>query len=229
MDELKKFLNAQINSGTPSELNIPLRIFSIPGISEENKGDGQPMVDESSQEEKWEPLQQLRDGTFFDTTDIKKKDAAKLPRELIQDFQEDYTEEQRQNLYEKILEMGIPEKLHLAIFANRETRKLLIRDPNKMIALNVLKNAKVNENEVLQYAKRRDLSQDIILAIAQDQKWKKNYLIKLALVSNPKTPLLVALYFLSHLHEKDLKSLSRDQNVSSVLRWHAQQILLKKK
>jgi hypothetical protein len=187
------------------------------------------MVDEPSQEKKWEPLQQLRDGTSFDTTDIKKKDATKLPRELTHDFQEDYTEEQRQNLYEKILNMGIPEKLHLAIFANRETRKLLIRDPNKRIALNVLRNAKVNENEVLQYAKRRDLSQDIILAIAQDQKWKKNYLIKLALVSNPKTPLFVALNFLSHLHEKDLKLLSRDQNVSSVLRWHAQEILLKRK
>ena len=65
MDELKKFLNAQLNSGTPSELNITPRLFSIPGISEKNKGDGQPMVDEPSQEEKWEPLQQLGDGNLL--------------------------------------------------------------------------------------------------------------------------------------------------------------------
>jgi hypothetical protein len=147
---------------------------------------------------------------------------------LIHDFQEDYSDEQRQNLYHKILDMGIPERQRLAILGNREARSLLIRDPNKMIALSVLKNAKVNESEVLQYAQRRDLAQDIILAIAQDLKWRKNYPIKFALVSNPKIPLSVSISLVSHLYERDLKSLSRDNNVSSVLRRMAQQILHKR-
>ena len=148
---------------------------------------------------------------------------------MIHDFQENYTDEQRQNLYEKILDMSVPEKFRLAIFANREARNLLIRDPNKMVAMTVLRNGKVKENEVLDMPQRKDLSEDVILAIAQDQKWKKNYPIKFAIVSNPKTPLFVAISFLPHLYEKDLNLLSRDQNVSSALKRKAQEILLKKK
>jgi hypothetical protein len=227
MDELKNFLNTQMNSGAPSELNIPPGLSST-GISVMNKENGQPIVDEPSQEEKWKPLYQREKKTFSAAADGKEKDATKLPPELIYDFQEDYSDEQRQDLYHKILDMGIPERQRLAILANREARNLLIRDPNKLISLNVLKNAKVNESEVLQYAQRRDLAQDIILGIAQDQKWRKNYPIKFALVSNPKTPLSVSITFVSHLHERDLKLLSRDKNVSSVLRRRAEEILHKK-
>ncbi len=181
------------------------------------------------QDEKWEPILQREDEPFSDTGDLKEEVAIDLPHELIYDFQENYTEEQRQNLYRKILNMGIPEKQRLTILANRETRNLLIRDPNKMIGLSVLKNAKIDESEILRYAQRRDLSPDILSAIAQHQKWRKNYLIKFALVCNPKTPLSVSVSYLSHLYEKDLKSLSHDKNVSSVLRRRAQEILLNKK
>ena len=227
MEELKKFLNAQMNLGAPSELNIPPILSPPLGILEMNRKEKPPRIDEPPQEGKWKPLQQREKETFSAAADGKEEDATKLPPELIYDFQKNYTEEQRQNLYHKILDMGIPERQRLAILGNREARNLLIRDPNKMIALNVLKNAKLNESEVLQYAQRRDLPQDIILAIAQDQKWRKNYPIKFALVSNPKTPLSVSITFVSHLHERDLKLLSRDKNVSSVLGRRAQEILHK--
>ena len=228
IDELKNILNAQMNSGASSELNIPLGLLPPFGIPVMDSEGGQPIADEPSQEEKWKPLYQREKETFSAAADGKEEDATKLPPELIYDFQEDYNDEQRQNLYHKILDMGIPERQRLAILANREARNLLIRDPNKMVSLNVLKNAKVNESEVLQYAQRRDLAQDIILAIAQDQKWRKNYPIKFALVSNPKTPLSVSITFVSHLHERDLKLLSRDKNVSSILRRRAEEILDKR-
>ena len=124
--------------------------------------------------------------------------------------------------------MSSREKFRLAILGNREARNLLIHNPDKLISMAVLRNPKLNENEVLQYAGRRNLSEDIILAIAKDPKWTKNYLIKFALVSNPKTPLSVALNFLPHFHEKDLKSLSRDKDVSSVLSRAAHQTFLKR-
>ncbi len=187
------------------------------------------MVDDLIQEEKWEPLQEREDEPFSDTTDVKEEDAATFPLEMIEDLQESYTEEQRRNLYQKIVEMNASEKFRLAILANREVRSLLIHDPEKMISLAVLKNRKVNESEVLQYAQRKYLSEDVILAIAKDQKWKKNYQIKSAIVSNPKTPLSVAIHLLPHLHERDLKSLSREKEVSSVLRRKAQETLSPKK
>ena len=228
LEGLKNFLKTQMNLGVPPELNIPPVLLPSPGISESDKREKPPTVDESSQEEGWGPLRQRKKETFSAEADRKEEDVTKLPPELIYDFQEDYSDEQRQDLYHKILDMGIPERQRLAILANREARNLLIRDPNKMISLNVLKNAKINESEVLQYAQRRDLAQDIILAIAQDQKWKKNYPIKFALASNPKTPLSVSIAFMPHLHERELKLLSRDKNVSSVLRRRAEEILHKR-
>ena len=222
MEELKKFLNAQMNFGVPSELNIPPILLPPLETLEMNRREKPPRVDEPPQEGKWELLQQREEETDSELDEVKEEAAAKFPRELILESQEYHTDEQRQKLSHKILYMSVPEKQRLAALANRETRTLLIRDPNKTISLNVLKNAKINESEILQYAQRRDLSPEIISAIAQEQKWKKNYPIKFALVSNPKTPLSVSIGFVSHLYERDLKLLSRDNNVSSVLRRRAQ-------
>ena len=226
-EELKNFLKAQMNLGVPAEVNIPPELWSPLKMLEMDE-EKPPTVGEPTQEEGWRSLQQRKKETFSAKAGSREDDETKLSPELLYDLQEEYTEEQRQNLYHKILDMGVPERQRLAILANREARTLLIRDPNKLIALNVLKNAKVNESEVLQYAQRRDLAQDIILAIAQDQKWRKNYPIIFALVSNPKTPLSVSITFVSHLHERDLNLLSRDKNVSSVLRRKAEEILHKR-
>lgn len=187
------------------------------------------MANEPIQEKKWEGLgQQLEDETFLDKIVVKEEEVANFPPELIHDFQENYSDAQREMLYQKILKMNYPEKLRLAIFGNRETRNLLIRNPVKMISLAVLRNPKITENEVLKYAQQKNLSEDVILAIAKHQKWIKTYQVKLAVVSNPKTPLSVAIIFLSHLLEKDLKSLSRNKNISSVLSRAAYQTLLKR-
>ena len=227
MEELINSLITQVNLGDPSELNIPPTLSSPFEILEMNGREKPPRVAEPSQEGKWEVFQQREEETCPESDDVKEEEATKLPQELIHDFQESYTDEQRQNLYEKILAMGVPEKQRLAALANREARSLLIRDPNKMISLNVLKNAKINESEILHYARRRDLSPDILSAIAQDQKWKKNYPMKFALASNPKTPFSVSVSFVSQLYERELKLLSRDKNVPSVLRRRAQEILQK--
>ena len=183
------------------------------------------MVEEPIREMKWEPLQERSDAAPLDVPEVQEEEGGAFSLELIQEVRENYTDEQRQNLYQKINEMGTAEKLRLSIVANREARNLLIHDPNKVIPLAVLKNRKVNESEVLQYAKKRDLPEDVLLAISKDQKWKKSYPIKFALVSNPKTPLSAAIQLLPHLQERDLKSLSRGNDVSSVLRRKAQEIL----
>ncbi len=184
---------------------------------------------ELTPEKEWKPLRKRQDGAFFETIHGTEEDLTKFSSELINDSQEIYTDVQRANLFQKIQEMSASEKLRLAIFANREVRNLLIHDPKKMVSLAVLRNGKVNENEALQYAQRKDLSEDIILAIAKEQKWKKNYPIKLAVVSNPKTPLSISLSLLAHLQDRDLKLLSRANDVSSALKRKAQEILLKKK
>ncbi len=168
------------------------------------------------------------DETLLEEIVIEEGDAAKFPSELIIDFQENYTDEQRQNLYKKILALSTPEKMRLAILGNREARNILIHHPVKMISLAVLRNPKVNENEVLLYAQQRNISEDVISAIAKNQRWIKSYQIKLAVICNPKTPLSVAINFLPHLYEKDLKSLSRNKNISPIVSRTAYYTLLKR-
>jgi hypothetical protein len=182
------------------------------------------MTDETIQEDGWEPLHEGGE-TFVNGIQVREEDAAKYPSEMIQDSEENCTEEERRSLYQKILAMSTPDKFRLAIHANREVRNLLIHDPKRMISLAVLKNRRINDKEILQYAQRKDLSDDVISAIGKDPKWKKSYPMKLALVTNPKTPLPLSINLLPHLQERDLKSLSRDKDVAPALRRKAQELV----
>ena len=182
------------------------------------------MVDELIQKDEWQPLQEGGDESFPDPLAVKEEEVLKFASEMVDESRENYTEEQRQNLHQKISGMSTPEKFRLAIFANREVRSILIHDPKKIISLAVLKNRKINEGEVLQYAQRKDLSDGVISAIAKDHKWHRHYPIKFAVATNPKTPIPAALNLLPQLHERDLKTLSRDKNVAAVLRRKAHEL-----
>ena len=166
---------------------------------------------------------------FIDLIEVREEDAAQFPRELIVEREEEFTAEQRDNLYHMILGMSVPQKIRLAMLGNREARKMLAHDRNQMIPKAVLRSPKLTDSEILTFAQERSTPDDIILAICKNRVWVKKYPIKLALVSNPKTPLSVAVQFLDHLHDKDLQNLSRDKNVPSALAQIAWQIFLKRK
>lgn len=165
---------------------------------------------------------------LLESIEVKEEDAANFSPDLIYDFQEQLTDEQRLNLYQKIIKMSIPQKVRLAMVGNREARNILILDHNKAVVMAVLRSPKLTENDVFTYAQQRNLSEEVYKYIARNKNWIKNYAIKLALVNNPKTPLAVALRFLDHLQERDLKNLSRSKNISNVLAKAAAQLLLKR-
>ncbi len=160
---------------------------------------------------------------------IQEQDAAQFPQELIVEPEQEYLEEQRQNLYQKILKMTVPEKIHLAMLGNREARNILIHDRNKIISMAVLRSPKISNSEILNFAQQKNTPDDVVQTISKNRIWMRNYLIKLAIVSNPKTPLSVAIKFLDHLHDKDLQALYRSKNVPSVLAQAAGRILFKRK
>ncbi len=165
---------------------------------------------------------------LLESIEVKEEDAADFSPDLIYDFQEQLTDEQRQNLYQKIIKMSIPQKIRLAMMGNREARNILILDHNKAVVMAVLRSPKLTENDVFTFAQQRNLAEEVYKYIARNKNWIKNYALKLALVNNPKTPLAVALRFLDHLQERDLKNLSRSKNVSNVLAKAAAQLLLKR-
>jgi hypothetical protein len=121
------------------------------------------------------------------------------------------------SLYNQILHMKVGEKLKLALKGNKEARTILVRDANRLIQRFVLQNPRLSDEEVLALAKNRSLDQDLLRKIGEHRNWPRNYQIRLALVTNPKTPLATALPLVGQLAERDLRFISKSKNVSATV------------
>ncbi len=119
---------------------------------------------------------------------------------------------------QRLSEMTVPQKMSRATKGTREERAILIRDPNKLIAVAVLSSPKLTDSEVESIAKMSSVSDEILRIISNNRNWMKNYVVVSALARNPKTPLPVSMNLLNRLNEKDLKTLSTSRNVPEVLR-----------
>lgn len=119
---------------------------------------------------------------------------------------------------QKIALMTIAQKMSLAMKGTREERAILIRDPNKLVAVAVLSSPKLTETEVESIARMPTLSDEILRLIANTRAWIKNYPVVAALTKNPKTPLAVSMNLLSRLNDRDMRMLSIDRNIPDVLR-----------
>jgi hypothetical protein len=125
----------------------------------------------------------------------------------------------------RITRMNVAQRIALAMKGTREERTILIRDPNKIVGVAVLSSPKLTESEVENIAKMASVSDELLRVIGNTRAWSKNYLIVLALVKNPKTPVALSMNLLSRLNERDLRMLSMDRNVPDVLRMSAKRKL----
>jgi len=117
----------------------------------------------------------------------------------------------------ELKEMAVGHKIKLAYKGNKEVRNILIRDRNKTVAVAVIRSGRMSDGEIVSAASNRNLSDDVIREIATNKEFTRKYPVKVALVTNSKTPVPVALSILKSLHKKDLKSLTRSRNVSNVV------------
>ena len=131
-------------------------------------------------------------------------------------------------LLETLAAMNPAQRLARAMKGSREERTILIRDPNKIVAVAVLSSPKVSETEIEAIAKMANVSDEILRIIGNTRAWMKNYRIVSALTRNPKTPQALAMTLLSRLQEKDVKLLVSDRNVPDSLRTAARRRLAPK-
>ncbi len=132
------------------------------------------------------------------------------------------------NLFAAIQKMSVMQKIKLARVGGKEARSLLIRDRNKIVASSVVSSPKITDTEIVQIAKSRNVSDDILRMIARNREWTKHYQVKSALATNPKCPLSEAIKFLNYLQEKELRSIMKSKDVPSAIATHARRILGKK-
>lgn len=133
--------------------------------------------------------------------------------------------EKSQAIANSIREMSIPQRIKLALFGNLTARQLLIRDSNRVVAMFVLQNARITENEIVDIAKNTQLDDSILRAVGNNGSWMKSYATKLAVVSNPKVPIDVALKWLKFIQDKDLRRLAKSKNIPQVVASQARKLV----
>lgn len=124
----------------------------------------------------------------------------------------------REAIAQQIAKMSFPERLKAALKGSRETRAILVRDPNKMISAAVLSSPKLTENEVESFARMANVGEDVLRIIGSNRAWMKNYGVVVGLTRNPKTPLGLSLNIMGRLNDRDLNMLAIDRNVPEALR-----------
>ena len=140
------------------------------------------------------------------------------PEELVQIPEEIFT------TYQRIMKMNVGEKLRAALFGTKEERSVLIRDNNKQVSTMVLKNPRVTDPELENFAQMRNLDSEILRQMGQSRECVKRYTVIHHLVRNPKTPSPVSLNLLKLLREMDLRNIARDRNIPDLIRRQAKRL-----
>jgi hypothetical protein len=130
-------------------------------------------------------------------------------------------DEIRGSLQTYIATLSVPQKVQLAAKGNREVRLILSRDSSSLVARAVANSPMTSESDVIAYAGSALTNEDVLRAIAESREWARNVRVKLLLVTNPRTPPAVAMRFLGHLPVSELGLLSRNRNISMVIRTEA--------
>jgi hypothetical protein len=76
----------------------------------------------------------------------------------------------------------------------------------------------MGDGEVEQIASSKVVAEEVLEAIARSRQWGRRYSIVHTLVKNPRMPAGLAARLVPRLGVRDLRVLSRDRNVSEVVR-----------
>jgi hypothetical protein len=132
-------------------------------------------------------------------------------------------------MYRRISMMTVKEKLELAKRGNKEERRILIADANKIVSMAVLSCESITQAEVEAFCAMRHLGTEIFQEIAATREWIKKPRIQLALVTNPAVPLAITLPLVRYLGMRDLRNIGRDRNLPEGVRQMARKVLTEKR
>jgi hypothetical protein len=118
----------------------------------------------------------------------------------------------------QIRQLPVPARLKLTRGAPRSLRSILLRDTNAQVAVSVILNNSLSEQEVEQTAANRSVVEEVLETISKKRDWVNKYTVTKALVWNPRTPLPTALRLVAKLAVRDLRELGRDRNVPDAVR-----------
>ncbi|MEO8504428.1 MAG: hypothetical protein ABI609_11070 [Acidobacteriota bacterium] len=118
----------------------------------------------------------------------------------------------------QVRQLPLPVRLRLTRGASRSLRSILVRDANALVALSVINNNPLSDQEVEHIARNRSVCEEVLVAITRRREWMRKYPIIQALVGNPRTPPGNSVKLLPMLSVRDLRNLAKDKNVSDLVR-----------
>ena len=121
------------------------------------------------------------------------------------------------NELKAVLSSAVNKKITRATLGSREDRSRMIKEQNRLIIYSVINSPKITDDEIVAYAGNKNLSKEVPFLISTEREFTKKYMVKVALVNNPKTPVSTSTKFLQHLIEKDLTKVAKSKNVPTVL------------
>ena len=128
---------------------------------------------------------------------------------------------ERVSLIRRIMFLNARDRMKLAMKGDREARGILIRDSNRMVAVAVINNPRVTDQEVENIAAMRTVADEVLRLIALNRAWARSYSIIHNLVRNPRTPIPTAITTLPRIRTRDLQQLTQNRNVSEAVRRQA--------
>jgi len=128
-------------------------------------------------------------------------------------------------LTDKIRELTAGEKTTIARTGPRTVIHLLLHEDDVRLFQALLQNPNMMEVDILIRINDELTPSEILRAIGSDYKWSMRYAIRLALVRNNKTPLPLALSFLSKLRKSDLRALNKTSATRELIKRTAYRIL----
>jgi hypothetical protein len=134
-------------------------------------------------------------------------------------------DEQAVSKLQRLFTLTTGKKVKAALTEDAQARSFLIRDPNRLVALAVLGSPKVTEAEIEQFSSMKNVSDEVLRRIGTNRDWTKKYTVISSLVKNPRTPLPIAMGFVSRLQPRDIKALAVDRNVPEAIRKSAQRFV----
>jgi hypothetical protein len=145
---------------------------------------------------------------------------------IVRYLSEDERQEtEKVGVVQRLYRLNTAEKVVTALKGTREERAILVRDPNRIVAVAVLGSPRLTDGEVESFAGMKNVSDEILRQIGTNRDWTKTYAVVLNLVKNPRTPLAVSIGLVPRLNPKDIKSVSVDRNVPEVIRKQAQRFV----
>lgn len=225
----KLYMNKRVRMSTADRiLELAVRNgleLSIPAFKEAAQAIKNELIAEASPEPTYE------DNLAREADEIASQialDAAVEDTHVADDEGEEQVQEKLLPLHARLAAMTISQKIRRATLGTSAERLLLVRDTNRLVAAAAVQSPMLNENEAARISASRQVSDEVLRLIAMNREWTRNYQIKLNLVQNPRTPFSFTSRLVPHLHDHDVRSLSKSKNVPASVQQLARQQMARK-